>query len=83
MSDLKKKWMSDLRLDTQINKNHDIRMADPPETRKTLSDLENSGKNGENETSHLKKPGLSDPRWKGNIDIKRRYSDARELGDGC
>jgi len=28
--------------------------------------------------SDLKKPRMSDLRWKGNIDMKRRYSDARE-----
>jgi len=62
---------------------HNIRMSDPPETRKTLSNLKKVGKKGENKMSNLQKPRMSDLRWGGNIDIKRRYSDARQLGDEC
>jgi len=70
------------KMDVRSQKNMDVRsqigQADPPETRETLSDLKKSDKRRD-----LKKPMMCDLRWKGNIHIKRRYSDARELGDGC
>ena len=59
--------------------NHDIQMANPPETRKALSNLKKKEKMGCPISKNQGCP-MSDGE---NIDIKRRYSDDREFGDRC